>query len=156
MVQELFMNPVFLSVLISGCVAQALKMIILIGKNCHHLTWHYLFVTGGMPSTHSALVTSLALSIYIYEGTSTVFFVSAILAVIVLRDAVGVRRTAGEEGKAINRIIRTTRMHMHKIHYSLGHTPAEVAVGVLIGIAVSVIVPLFTFTTTFSTPFSLG
>ncbi|MBI1970424.1 divergent PAP2 family protein [Candidatus Woesearchaeota archaeon] len=154
MAQELLMNPIFLSVLISGCVAQALKMIILIGKNCHHLSWHYLFVTGGMPSTHSALVTSLVLSIYLYEGTSTVFFVSTILAVIVLRDAVGVRRTAGEEGKAINKIIRTTKMHMHKIHYSLGHTPAEVAVGVLIGIVTSFIVPLFT--TTVSTTFSIG
>ena len=58
---------------------------------------------------------------------------AVVLAVVVIRDSLGVRRTAGEEGKTINRIIRLAHVRTPPVHYSLGHTPTEVAVGMVIG-----------------------
>jgi len=132
---------VFFSIVAAGILTQAIK-ILLSKLHGHHVHAADLVVTGGMPSTHSALVTALALSIYFTEGMTTTFLVAAALTAIVLRDALGVRRTAGEEGKIINQLITKTKLEVNPLHYSLGHTPAEVAVGVIIGLMTSVI-PLF-------------
>jgi len=79
-------------------------------------------------------VTALCLSILWTEGwRNPIFVLSAVLAVVVIRDALGVRRTAGEEGKTINSIIRLAHVRTPLVHYSLGHTPTEVAVGIAIG-----------------------
>ena len=133
-------RDVFIAIIVAGVIAQAAKILILtIGK---HKAFGLadLFVTGSMPSTHSAIVTSLSLSIYLAEGLTTAFLISAAFAVVVIRDALGVRRTAGEEGKLINKIIKKTKLKIPKLRYSLGHTPAEVTVGVLIGVLSSVLV----------------
>jgi len=61
------------------------------------------------------------------------------LAVIVIRDALGVRRTAGEEGKLLNRVIKATKLKLPPVHYSLGHLPKEVACGVAIGLASAIV-----------------
>jgi acid phosphatase family membrane protein YuiD len=95
-------------------------------------------VTGGMPSTHCATVTALFVSILQTEGwRSPTFVVAAVLAVIVIRDALGVRRTAGDEGRTINKIIRLAHVRTPPVHYSLGHTPSEVALGIAIGALVA-------------------
>ena len=99
-----------------------------------------IVVTGGMPSTHSALVWAMAVSIFLSEGISTAFVLSVVLLVIVLRDAMGVRRTAGEEGHIIHQIIKKTNLKIKEYHYAMGHTPKQVVVGSVIGIAVSFIV----------------
>lgn len=125
------MNRVLLAVLLAGFSAQAIKL-------THYwfrqktLTWHDLVVTGGMPSSHSAFVTSLATSIYLQEGASTAFAVSLVLAFIVLRDAFGVRRTVGEEGRLISEILKRLKLNTDT-HIALGHTPLQVLVGALMG-----------------------
>jgi acid phosphatase family membrane protein YuiD len=137
-------NKVLWSIVIAGVLAQLIKILIFKFKHKQKFHINDLIVTGSMPSSHSALVISLVISIYLTEMKITpVFLLAAVFAVVVIRDAFGVRRTAGEEGKLIDKIIKASKLKLKKFHYSLGHTPAEVTVGIIIGIAASVLVYYF-------------
>ena len=125
------MNKIIVALLLAGFGAQLLKIIIFWFRH-KRLSWHDLVVTGGMPSSHSAFVVSLATIIYLEEGTSTAFAVSLVLAFVVLRDAFGVRRTVGEEGMVISQIMKKLKMKK-QAHFSLGHTPLQVVVGAVLG-----------------------
>lgn len=129
------MNKIILAVLLAGFGAQLVKLVLYWFKH-RTLSWHDLVVTGGMPSSHSAFVVSLATIIYLEEGTSTAFAVSLVLAFIVLRDAFGVRRSVGEEGLVINQILKKLKIKT-KAHFSLGHTPLQVVVGAVFGLVVA-------------------
>lgn len=129
------MNKVILTVLLAGVGAQLVKLISIYFKE-KELEWHDLFLTGGMPSTHSAFVISLATILYLTEGVSSAFVVSLVLAIIVLRDASGVRRTVGEEGMVITQMMKKLKMKK-ETHFSMGHTPLQVLVGALIGFIVA-------------------
>lgn len=99
---------------------------------------------GGMPSSHSAVVTSLATLIGKYEGiTSPIFALSVIFSFIVMYDAAGIRRAAGKQAKLLNKIIETpgltTVQVQERLVEVLGHTPIQVFVGALIGIIAGII-----------------
>ena len=99
---------------------------------------------GGMPSSHSAIVTGLATLIGKYEGVdSPIFAVSLILALVVMYDACGVRRAAGKQAALLNKIIETPGLTgvqvSEKLVEVLGHTPVQVFVGALIGVVVGLI-----------------
>ena len=137
--QAMDIPGVLLSVVLALTAAQGLKMLLIVVRHGQPLHLEDIVVTGGMPSAHSATVTALCLSILWTEGwRSSIFVLSTVLAVVVIRDALGVRRTAGEEGKTINSIIRLAHVRTPPVHYSLGHTPTEVAVGIAIGALVAV------------------
>ena len=103
-----------------------------------------LFSTGGMPSSHSALTTSVAFSIGLYEGfDTTLFAVSAVLALVVMHDAQGIRRAAGTQAEAINFLFskledQGIRLDK-KLKELLGHRPIEVMAGGVLGIIVTVV-----------------
>ena len=132
------MNKVIVSILFAGFGAQLLKLILLWFRH-KTLGIHDVIVTGGMPSSHSAFVVSLATSIYLSEGTSTAFAISLVLAFIVIRDAFGVRRTVGEEGVLINELLKKVKLRT-KTHFSMGHTPAQVIIGSAIGFIAAIAV----------------
>jgi len=98
-----------------------------------------LFSTGGMPSSHSALVTSLATATGIQYGYESAYFaISCVLALIVMYDARGVRQESGQHARILNQIVREL-MSGHTISESelkelLGHTTIEVFVGGIVGI----------------------
>ena len=97
-----------------------------------------------MPSSHSAVVTSLATMIGINYGIdSAVFGLSVIFACVVIYDAAGIRRAAGKQAKLLNKIIETPGMTdvevSEKLQEVLGHTPVQVFVGAFIGIVVGFI-----------------
>lgn len=99
---------------------------------------------GGMPSSHSAVVTSIATLIGKNEGITTpIFGMSVIFAFIVMYDATGVRRAAGKQAKLLNKIINTpglTKLEVQeKLVEALGHTPMQVIVGAAIGILAGLI-----------------
>lgn len=99
---------------------------------------------GGMPSSHSAVVTSLATLIGKHEGFDTsMFAVSLIFACVVMYDAAGVRRAAGKQAKLLNKIVQTPGLSKvevsEKLVEALGHTPIQVIVGAVIGIVVGII-----------------
>lgn len=135
-------NKVLWAVIFAGAIAQLLKIGIFIIK--HHQTFHLadLFVTGGMPSAHSASVISLLVAVYWTEGVSTLFVICLVLAVLTIRDALGVRRTVGEEGRIIHEIIRRQKLKIPEFHYALGHKPEEVLVGCILGAITAFIVIL--------------
>lgn len=100
---------------------------------------------GGMPSSHSAVVTNLATMIGKSEGLdSSIFALSLIFALVVMYDAAGVRRAAGKQAKVLNKIIETPGLTnvqvQEKLIEALGHTPFQVIVGAAIGIVVGLIV----------------
>ena len=130
---NLFANSIFLSILTAGAVSQILKIIIITAKHKQKFSFNDLIVTGGMPSTHSALVSSLAAIIFLEQGSSALFFVVLTFSLIILRDSMGVRRSVGEEGKAIEKIVKYERIKIDRFRYALGHTPVEVAAGLFIG-----------------------
>ena len=94
---------------------------------------------GGMPSSHSAVVTSIATMIGKDYGTnSAIFALALIFAFVVMYDAAGVRRAAGKQAKLLNKIVNTPGMSNvevgEKLVEVLGHTPVQVFVGALIGV----------------------
>ena len=137
-------NKVILSALFSWFIAQFLKMIIEITKNKKLKTKDFFFRaffgTGGMPSSHSSSVTAVALSIGIQEGFGSALFAMAfLLVIIVIRDATGVRLSAGYQASAINEILKRidNSKEIKFVKEVRGHTPLECFVGIIVGILVS-------------------
>ena len=100
---------------------------------------------GGMPSSHSAVVTSLATMVGKNYGTdSAIFAIAVIFAFIVMYDAAGVRRAAGKQAQLLNKIVETPGLTgvqvTEKLVEVLGHTPTQVIVGATIGIIVGLLV----------------
>lgn len=100
---------------------------------------------GGMPSSHSAVVTSLATMIGRQYGVaSPIFAMSIIFAIVVMYDAAGVRRAAGKQAQLLNKIVETPGLTgvqvSEKLVEVLGHTPTQVFVGAIIGIIIGLIV----------------
>lgn len=101
---------------------------------------------GGMPSSHSAVVTSLATMIGKSQGVNTpIFAISVVFAAVVMYDAAGVRRAAGKQAKLLNKLIETPGLTniqvQEKLVEVLGHTPTQVIVGAIIGIVVGIVMP---------------
>lgn len=100
---------------------------------------------GGMPSSHSAVVTSLATLIGKYEGVnSAIFALAFIVAFVVMYDACGVRRAAGKQAALLNKLVETPGLTgvqvSEKLVEVLGHTPVQVLVGALIGLVVGLVI----------------
>ncbi len=99
-----------------------------------------LLGAGGMPSSHSAVVTALATLVGVNEGFNTpIFAITLFFSLIVIYDACGVRRAAGKQARILNQIINNKNLAANvvneKLTELLGHTPFEVLVGSVIGIA---------------------
>lgn len=99
---------------------------------------------GGMPSSHTAVVTSLAMLVGRSEGfDSAMFAVALVFAMVVMYDAAGVRRAAGKQAHLLNKIIETPGLTgvevQERLVEVLGHTPLQVIVGAIIGITVGLL-----------------
>ena len=110
----------------------------------HKFNFKRILGAGGMPSSHSAVVTSLATMVGKDNGIdSAIFAVSLIFACIVMYDAAGVRRAAGKQAKLLNKIVETpglTNLQVQeRLVEVLGHTPTQVIVGAAIGVLVGLI-----------------
>ncbi len=138
----LLFNPILLAALIAWAIAQTLKVLIefIILKRWN---WALLFQAGGMPSSHSAMVSAASLSIGLQYGfDQAIFAISAILAMIVIYDATGVRRESGKQAVLINSIIEEISKGkippQEKLKEVLGHTPGEAVLGTTLGISIAV------------------
>ena len=99
---------------------------------------------GGMPSSHSAVVTVITTLIGKYEGINTsIFALALVMSFIVMYDACGVRRAAGKQAALLNKIIETPGLTgvqvSEKLVEVLGHTPVQVFVGALLGVVVGIL-----------------
>ncbi|MDR0524663.1 MAG: divergent PAP2 family protein [Spirochaetaceae bacterium] len=141
-----FENPIFLSTVSSWFLAQVLKAMILLlsvrKRSRREFLATLFWRTGGMPSSHAAMVTAMTTSVGFQEGVgSNLFIVSFWIALIVMRDAMGVRRSSGIQAKVLNLLGRNMAERLHIEYYPVkevnGHTPLEVVVGGLLGIFIA-------------------
>jgi acid phosphatase family membrane protein YuiD len=142
-VKIFFENPVVLCSASSWFFAQFIKALIYIlrprkKRFAREALLTFFWKTGGMPSSHAALVCSMSASVAFNEGVgSNMFAVSFFLAMIVIRDAVGVRRSSGLQARSLNQLGRQAadicKLEFRPVKEVNGHTPLEVAVGGLLG-----------------------
>lgn len=139
---DLFGNPVFLSAVFSLLVAQFIKAIINLfryrSRSLREVLVTFLWKTGGMPSSHSALAVSIATAIAFTEGVDTSIFILAFFfALVVIRDAMGVRRSSGIQAKTLNQVGKELNSRFgiafRPVKEVQGHSPAQVVVGSLLG-----------------------
>jgi len=153
-----FLNVPLIAALVAIIFAQIIKVPI-------HLIFArefapgLVFGTGSMPSSHSAAVSALTTSIGIIEGISSpIFAVSFVFSIIIMFDATGIRREAGEHAVILNQLVRDFRTlfeeatdwnqkeeyeKIAELKTLLGHKPIEVFVGALTGIAIAFLLQLF-------------
>lgn len=148
--QELFSNSLFVTAALAWAVAQLTKTII-------HLFLTKKFVaermvgSGGMPSSHAATVCALATSTcYAYGADSFEFTIALFFAIVVMYDAIGVRRETGIQAKVLNSMLKTFEdmgrkeiSTQDKLKEFVGHTPFQVVIGALLGILLAVLMNIF-------------
>lgn len=154
-------NYVLITAVISWCAAQIIKTVLNFIQT-KKFNFERLFGAGGMPSSHSALVCSAAIAMCRQCGVgSPEFALMFIVAMVVMYDAMGVRRSAGLHAREINKINRLFAIKgitstsdengdaeakkakkKKELKEFLGHTPLEVLGGALLGILIAMIVPM--------------
>jgi hypothetical protein len=141
---DLLANPVFVAAFGAWGIAQVIKVPL------HYLLhrewdWGLLISAGGMPSSHSALVIGASMAVGLHEGfRSPLFALSFVLAMIVVYDAMGVRRHAGDHARVLNLMIDELLtghpLAEKELKEVLGHTPREVVGGGLLGMVMAYLV----------------
>jgi acid phosphatase family membrane protein YuiD len=137
----LFENKALIAGITAWAMAQLIKVPLYYLQN-RKWNWALLFTTGGMPSSHSSLMTATTLAIGLYNGfDSPIFALGVVITMIVTYDAAGVRQQAGIHAHRIN-VIFGELLHGHPVSERdlrevLGHTPLEVIGGILLGLAVA-------------------
>jgi acid phosphatase family membrane protein YuiD len=132
-----------LAPIVAWSICQVAK-VTLVSIRQRRLNLRALADTGGMPSSHSAIVMGLTAAIGKYSGVASApFAIALIFSFVVMYDAAGLRRAAGRQAEVLNRLVEDL-VHMRgvqeqRLRELLGHTPVEVLVGAIIGIAVGLI-----------------
>jgi acid phosphatase family membrane protein YuiD len=139
-------NPVLIGALIAWSLAQVAKLPIEYVR-LRRWNWSLLLSTGGMPSSHTTLVTAIAHGTGLVQGfDSPAFAVAVALAMVVMYDATGIRRQAGLHAEMINAMVQDLMeghpLRQEKLAEVLGHSPAEAFVGLVLGLVVSTITVL--------------
>ncbi len=134
----------FMAVGLAWLVSQAIKVIRGVLKE-GRFNFRWLFDTGGMPSAHSATVSSLATAVGLYYRFSSVpFLIALTIAVITMFDAAGVRRAVGRQASILNKMLddlyEKGQVPETRLKELLGHTPVEVFAGAFVGIFTSLII----------------
>ena len=150
-IKSFFSNYLLMSALVSWLGAQIVKVFTGMFKERKFDLATLLFSTGGMPSSHSAVVCGLAVASIVLNGWGSSFTAIAIvLAIIVMIDASGVRYETGKQAQIINKIIKELFSHENtpeefnmKLKELVGHTPIQVTMGAIFGIACALVLAIF-------------
>ena len=140
-------NKILITAAAAWIISQITKMILYVIIN-REIVWERLVGDGGMPSTHSATVTSAAVATGLTCGfDSPLFAISAILAIIVMHDAMGVRQETGKQNKVIKDMLELfasmgegTLTAEETLKEFVGHTRRQVFVGALFGIVIALLI----------------
>ena len=138
---EVFQNHVLVTSFIAWITAQTLKLLIYLLKD-RELNLSHLVSSGGMPSSHSALVSALATDIGIHDGVqSSSFALAVVFASVVMYDAAGIRQAVSIQARLLNRLLdeyfRRQKWNEERLRELLGHTRIEVVMGASLGIAIA-------------------
>ncbi|MEO0198367.1 MAG: divergent PAP2 family protein [candidate division WOR-3 bacterium] len=146
-VKKIFSNLFWILPLLTGFLAQIIKFIIYsIKEKRFAFTW--LFSTGGMPSAHSAGVSCLSvITGFKFGFDSPIFGIVFYFSLLVMYDAAGIRREAGEHAELLNIIVsqisQNKELGKQRLKEFLGHSPLEVLMGAFLGILVGIIANLW-------------
>jgi acid phosphatase family membrane protein YuiD len=137
------LHIVGLASLISGLFAQSLKVIVGL-REARRLRLERLFDTGGMPSSHTALVTTLTIGVALYSGIgSAAFSITLIFSMYIVFEAAGLRQEVGKQARVLNELIDDLLASHHinpsRLKELVGHTWWEVTVGFAVGVLVAFI-----------------
>lgn len=140
---QLSRNQIVISTTWAWAIAQTMKVVLGVLRE-RRFNFEWFVGSGGMPSSHAALVASLAASTGLYNGfDSSVFAVAAAFAVITMFDAQGVRRQSGQQAEALNKILEDLYAHKglqeERLKELFGHNPNEVFAGGTLGILIAVL-----------------
>ena len=164
-IHEIISNRVIQAAAIAWAVAQMLKVILTLAVS-KKFDRSRVLGSGGMPSSHSAMACAMVMTIGYRDGfSSSIFALAFCFACVVMYDAMGVRRAAGEQAKVLNRMVLNLKnpnnlfallnahpsdepdeeenLEQKELNEFLGHTPLEVLGGALLGILIAMIVPVF-------------
>ena len=139
MLYDFFTNEALIVPVCAWMLAQSLKVIIAVLQK-KGLDFRYMVSSGGMPSAHSAVVCALATTLALRQGLGTAAFgISAILALVVMYDAAGIRQSVGRQSRVLNHIVQELRLGRAvtevQLREFIGHTPFQVIVGGVLGVA---------------------
>ncbi|MGE3271245.1 MAG: divergent PAP2 family protein [Chloroflexota bacterium] len=138
---DMLSNDALLTATLAWFLAQLSKLLIVLLRE-RQVQLSYLTSSGGMPSSHSAVVVALATRIGMDQGVSSpLFAIAAIFASVVLYDAAGIRRAVSVQARILNRMLEEVmelkRFNERRLLELLGHTPFEVFIGSLLGMLVA-------------------
>lgn len=135
-------SPYILTALVAWLAAQGAKYLIMSLKDGNFARLNRLYLSGNMPSAHSATTVAFASYTALHDGiTSGLFGLSLLLAAIVMYDAIMVRRVVGEQGAVISQMLKRKELKdIAPPRQAKGHTPLEAVVGAGLGLVVGVVV----------------
>ena len=145
-IDDILNNYALICSMLGWLIASVTKIIIGLIRE-KRLDFRRIYGSGGMPSSHSATVSSLAVAVAKTNGLrSTSFAIAFMLAFIVMYDASGVRRAAGEQARILNQLVNNLSEHRpvylkKNLKELIGHTPLEVVVGALLGVLIVLLFP---------------
>lgn len=135
------MSTYLLAIIFALLLGQGSKVVAALVSG-HKDEWRLaLMRSGGMPSAHSALMVSVTTVIGVHEGmNSAIFGLALVVTFIVMYDAINVRRSVGEQGTAIRRLIKELKLATEGYIYKQadGHRPVEVLAGIVTGVVAAV------------------
>jgi len=135
------MSPYLIAVVIAWFGSHIIKFIVGLTKNEKYKLRSHLFASGGMPSSHSATVMALVTVIGLRDHiNSGLFGLGVLFALIVMYDAVKVRRSSGEQGAAIQALIKESGSKVKLPRAAKGHTPLEAVIGASLGVLIGAVV----------------
>ncbi len=140
---ELITNRIFLSGLVAAVLAQLIKAFLHLIHEGKKDFFKTMMETGGMPSSHSALMTALTMSLFIVDGITSLSIAVLFITFIVMVDAAGLRYSAGQQSVVINKILRSLRkekmLKVKHIKEIMGHTPTQVFFGSILGLIIALL-----------------
>ncbi len=132
-------SPYIIAAVGGWFIAHCVKFLLRSSNARRLVSWRTFFTSGGMPSSHSATVVATLVIVALLDGTqSGLFGVAALLAGIVMFDAMKVRRSSGEQGVALTTLLKEQKSKVALPRVAMGHTPLEVVAGALVGGVVGV------------------
>ena len=143
---EIIRHPWFISAFMAGGCAQLIKFTVNWWRT-RNMELRYLRTAGGMPSSHSALVSALSTAVGLTDGFDSPYAMIAVgFGLLVLCDAATLRRSAGEHARLLNKIVAAlnasddVKIEAAHLQEMLGHRRREVVAGVVLGIVTAVLV----------------
>lgn len=138
-------SPYIIAVIAAWVIGQGAKYLIVVVRSRSFRHLRQLYLSGNMPSAHSTTVLALTTVIGLRDGVeSGLFGLAALFSAIVMYDAMMVRRSSGEQGVAIQQLIKEQKSGVALPRAAKGHTPVEVGTGAILGVLIGLVVFLAT------------